>query len=322
MDRVGFFADELRELGARRPGKRMHYAADALLPRDPDQPPLAPRHVPGSHELVLVGWGQVRVETPGKGFDLSKGDLLLIGPGVVHQAMLTARDPQYGLFWCIMDNASVLLGWATSSPTGRVPRELKLRLWGRTNLESVAFAIASELSLQHQGWHECACALLRYLSRLLLRRMHEGNGVAVECDSPDVAICTQRCGASCREGAAVCSDSPAVAGKPHTGAIVQAALDYCRDNAQRRLTVQEVAAAVGYSGSHLSHLFSNSVGQPLAAYLRQLRLAHACELLKATDLPVAQISREIGYADPAHFTCAFVRAYQVSPTAYRRGRPF
>lgn len=48
-----------------------------------------------------------------------------------------------------------------------------------------------------------------------------------------------------------------------------------------------------------------------------VRLERSAELLQNSPLSIAQISLELGYSDPAHFTRAFRRWTGESPSAYR-----
>ena len=294
MDGTALLAARVREVGVRRPGRKLHHAGSTRTPETLCLPPSDLHHVSAVHELVSVAWGRGRVETPQQSFDLGPGELLLLAPGVEHIERPAALDCPYGMLWCMLDNSEAGLCWSTYVPPTRIEPTLSRGLLGQTNLETIAFTIASELSHRPLGWHEAVCALLRYLSCALVRRLHSGNDRVLS------------------------SAPPAFTAGPHAGRVVQAALDYCREHSRQCLTVQGVAAAVGYSASYVSHLFSACIGSSLADYLRELRLTTASELLETTDLSVAQIARDLGYSDPSHFTHAFTRAYQVSPRVYRR----
>ena len=291
---VALIEARVRELGARRPGRRIYHAGSTSAPGLYRLPASELRHISTTHEFVLVASGRGRVETPHRRFDLVPGELLVLAPGVDHVELPVAPDCPYEMFWCVLERTSVGLRVDAYTAPGWAQSTLLLGLAGRTDLESIAFVIASELCERPLGWHESVCALLRYLSCVLLRRIRNRNDAALP------------------------SDSPTVVSEPNAGRVVQAALDYCREHSHERLTVEEVAGGVGYSVSYLSHLFPTCVGQSLADYLRQLRLTNARELLETTDLSVAQISRDIGYSDPSHFTHAFTHAFQISPSAYRR----
>jgi YesN/AraC family two-component response regulator len=84
--------------------------------------------------------------------------------------------------------------------------------------------------------------------------------------------------------------------------------------------LDDVAAAVGLSRFALSHAFSKRFGIPLRAYLIRCRLEHAQYLLKATDHPIGDIARAVGFNDTCRFDKVFKAAVARSPTDYRRAR--
>jgi len=59
--------------------------------------------------------------------------------------------------------------------------------------------------------------------------------------------------------------------------------------------------------------FSNLVGKPPLAYLTGWRMTLAADLLRDSDMTVATVARQIGYADPF----AFKRHRGVSPSIWR-----
>ena len=88
------------------------------------------------------------------------------------------------------------------------------------------------------------------------------------------------------------------------------------------LDVAGLAAAAHYSKFHFSRLFKTAVGRSPHAYLQDLRLRRALELLAATQLPVKRIAAEVGYRDPAYFCKEFRRRTGRTPLAVRKtGRP-
>ena len=56
----------------------------------------------------------------------------------------------------------------------------------------------------------------------------------------------------------------------------------------------------------------------MASYLRGLRMDTAANLLRSSDLPVAEIAHRVGYEDPSRFAAAFRRHTGCRPTELRR----
>ncbi len=51
--------------------------------------------------------------------------------------------------------------------------------------------------------------------------------------------------------------------------------------------------------------------------LERVRMQRACELLRGSEATVAIIGNELGYSATSHFTRAFTRVFEVSPSKYR-----
>jgi AraC-like DNA-binding protein len=290
------FESRARELAVRRPGPKLLYAGPGGPRRISGPIPFDEevRHIAGRHELVFAVAGKARIRVPTEEFDLARGNLLLVEPGVDHAEMPTEPARSYVLCWVILDKSYAMIAHTSRSHAGDLSGGPFLELHGRTNLQNIAVALSTELSAKAVGWDLAAGALLEYLSCFLIRRIRRGHSVPL--GQPE---------------------SPTVAHDPAAWEIVQNALAHCRANLHRRLHVAEVAEAVGYSASRLSHLFSAYVGRSIGDYVRSMRLAAARELLVTTDLTVSQIAARVGYDDPAHFSRAFSRAQKISPRAFR-----
>jgi hypothetical protein len=57
-------------------------------------------------------------------------------------------------------------------------------------------------------------------------------------------------------------------------------------------------------------------GKTIFQYLRQLRMGRAAELLKEGRLNVTQVSLEVGYTSPSHFSMAFHETFGCCPGLY------
>jgi len=83
-------------------------------------------------------------------------------------------------------------------------------------------------------------------------------------------------------------------------------------------SLTDLAALCGISTRHLMRAFKQSTGQTITAYAEAARLRHATRLLCETDLPLADIARQLGFAAPSGFSHAFRRAIGEPPSAFRR----
>lgn len=74
-----------------------------------------------------------------------------------------------------------------------------------------------------------------------------------------------------------------------------------------RLSLCELADAVGVHPTHLARSFRREYGQTVAEYARALRLDWASAELAAGDASLADVALGAGFADQSHFTRAFRR---------------
>jgi AraC-like DNA-binding protein len=85
------------------------------------------------------------------------------------------------------------------------------------------------------------------------------------------------------------------------------------------LRLTDVAEKVAFtSAGNLSRLFRQHYGVSFQAYLQNLRLEKAAELLRSTRLPIARIAKRVGYADASRFSQHFKRQLGTSPALWRK----
>ena len=82
-------------------------------------------------------------------------------------------------------------------------------------------------------------------------------------------------------------------------------------------SVDEMAEKLGMSTSTL-HRRLKEEGQRFGEIKEERRRNLAISLLKKTDLPVSEIARQVGYAEPSAFFRAFNRWFGTTPSAIRR----
>ena len=84
------------------------------------------------------------------------------------------------------------------------------------------------------------------------------------------------------------------------------------------ITVAEIATAANLSSSHLHALFQTYLQQTPQQYLIDLRLDRALYLLAHSELPVATIAQQVGYAEHSALTRSLRRRRGLTPSQYRQ----
>ena len=97
---------------------------------------------------------------------------------------------------------------------------------------------------------------------------------------------------------------------------VLAAEAFIKQNLGRSLTISQLASEVGMNTSHLKQNFKKVFNNTIFKHITHLRMSRAKELLKEGKLTIAEISTEVGYKNPQHFTVAFKKVYKVLPSKY------
>ncbi|UTJ40226.1 helix-turn-helix domain-containing protein [Klebsiella grimontii] len=92
-------------------------------------------------------------------------------------------------------------------------------------------------------------------------------------------------------------------------------------NYQRRLSLQEIAAAEFVSEAWLSRLFRKEVGVSFMQYITGLRLRKAAEQLTATRRSVQQIAQQHGFASSRVMSDLFKREHGLTPRQFRQQHP-
>lgn len=98
------------------------------------------------------------------------------------------------------------------------------------------------------------------------------------------------------------------------------AVDFINVNLGSHITLRDVAAASGLSMAALARLFPDQLGSSPYAYILQKRVEKAVQLLQSTDMQIAQVALETGFADQSHLTKALRRHLGHTPNRLRRDR--
>jgi AraC family transcriptional regulator len=100
--------------------------------------------------------------------------------------------------------------------------------------------------------------------------------------------------------------------------LAEAAKAYVAPRATERLTIAQIAAAVGCSAFHLCRAFRRVSGLTLHDYREQVRLRVALERLGDGGADLTQLALDTGYSSHSHFTAAFGRVFGVPPSLARK----
>lgn len=84
------------------------------------------------------------------------------------------------------------------------------------------------------------------------------------------------------------------------------------------LSVRSLARQSGCTPDYLSHVFSRTTGEHLAAHITRLRMERAARLLHESDMAGKEVAWACGYSSQSYFVRSFREHHGVTPTAWRR----
>ena len=251
----------------------------------------APAVAPVTHSyaaLTFCTGGASRVEQQGA-WNVAPGDVLLVPAGAPHRMLERRGLEGWGLGFCVpcfaADGAASLL-----EPFERVrdggSAVVRIPAARHGYLEGL-FRELEEVGKAPRGPSESFDAVERSLLTLILAEVSKATSGEVG---------------------------------PAGGGVVVDALRFIERNCLRRLTLKEVAAAVGRSPAYVTTALTQATGQSAGEWIVSGRMAAARRLLLHSDEMVDVIAERVGYADATHFIRMFRRAHGETPAAWRSGQ--
>lgn len=99
---------------------------------------------------------------------------------------------------------------------------------------------------------------------------------------------------------------------------IKNAVLYINKNYNKNITLEDVASHIFITPSYLSMLFKKVLNINFLNYLHRIRIEHACELLKSSNLKTYEIARMVGYTDEKYFSQVFKKYMGTPPSSYKR----
>lgn len=108
--------------------------------------------------------------------------------------------------------------------------------------------------------------------------------------------------------------------KKHTDKqiIIDRILQYIEDNYASNISLNDVAKVVFLSPGYLSSLIPSITGNNFTEILTQIRIKHAIELMKQSQIKNSVIAHKVGFNQPQYFSHAFKKLTGYTPTEYRQ----
>jgi AraC-like DNA-binding protein len=94
--------------------------------------------------------------------------------------------------------------------------------------------------------------------------------------------------------------------------------DYINDHLAETLSLNQLADTLRLTTWELTRAFKKTTGLAPYSFLSNVRIERAKELLKDSNLPIAQIALEVGFSSQSHLNSAFKKFQGCTPGQFRR----
>ena len=98
---------------------------------------------------------------------------------------------------------------------------------------------------------------------------------------------------------------------------IKEAFSFIEQNFQNDISIEDIAACCGLNRSYFGKIFHQNMGKTPQEFLMSYRMTKATELLKLTELSIADVGNAVGYPNQLHFSRAFKNIYGLSPRQWR-----
>lgn len=112
--------------------------------------------------------------------------------------------------------------------------------------------------------------------------------------------------------------APQKAAAGQTDLTVSAAVEFMYQNVNKKLRVEDIAAAVKMSGSNFQAVFKKATGQSVMDYFNQLKAEQAKILIRKGVHTCGEIAAELGFSSESYFSRQFKKITGMTPSEYAR----
>jgi AraC-like DNA-binding protein len=93
-------------------------------------------------------------------------------------------------------------------------------------------------------------------------------------------------------------------------------IHYLQSNYSKRITSENIEDEFEVTFDHLNRTFRRMYGQTIFSYLTQIRISHAKDMISQTELRTSEIAYLVGFEDNSYFTKYFKHHTGMTPSQY------
>lgn len=241
-------------------------------------------------EMAFILSGKENYRIDDTIYTVEEGDVLILNPGVMHQAIVSSPSAPATEFF---------VGFSDIKLEGLAPNTMLLKdgspiFHTAGDLRQKLFKLCMSIAAEHSVYAEGRYFMLHsYLVQMLLLFIRE--------QIQPVALT-----------GGFSFDS---ANKKY---VIEQIVGYLEEHYSEKISLDQIAANMYLSPYYISRVFKSETGDTPIRHLINIRLEHAKELLKAGWTgSIQEVAAQVGYDDVYHFSKLFKKKYGVSPSHFR-----
>ncbi len=261
--------------------------------------------------LYLMIEGKMNLEENGKVYRLSRGDYLLLEPGLPHRGLEAQPCEYYYVHFkhdgiqpvsggagelanAVMEKrhrSFMSYGLSETLPTDTMtylPKTGTLSQGGKSGIYPQLLELG--ISEYYRRLEQYRPALSNLIGLVLLEISREFVTLANSSDA----------------------DSQYTRSMSKTVELVH----YLQSNCNKKITSKNIEEELEVTFDHLNRTFKRMYGQTIFSYLNQIRVNHAKDLIGQTNLLTSEIAYLVGFEDNSYFSKYFKRHTGMTPSQY------
>ena len=240
--------------------------------------------------FILSGEGRYRIED--RIYSVKEGDLLILNPGVRHQA-ISCPDAEIPATEFFVGFSDIRLAGEPENFMLVPEGEYMIHTTG--DLRQKLFKICSTMEAENAVCRQGRYFMLKaYLMQMLLLVIRE------QCEP--------------LEKAKGCSFESA-----NKKYVVEQIVNYFEDHYNEKISLDQIAENMYLSPFYISKIFKSETGSTPIRHLINIRLEKAKELLESGYAgSIQEVAASVGYDDAYHFSKLFKKHYGITPSQARK----
>ena len=246
-------------------------------------------------EILYCDAGTVQVTIENAQYHMTAGDMVLIGPNVVHRTF--KEEHQAGSLYNILFDASMVQFASLSEMETRVINSFLNCLFSfnyyylaKDRVPADMEQLIQRMESRFVGKVDCECLYMRaYLMEL----------IGMICESGLFAVSSE-----------IISN--------HTMDAVKETVAYIQNHCDEKITLSDMAEKANLSYHYYGKLFKKVTGKPFALYLASARVFMAERLMLEGKYSLQEIADKVGLYPQTNFTHTYKRLRGFSPKEFRK----